>query len=375
MTIPKTMQCVLLTGHGGLEKLKVVNDRPVPVPGDGEVLIKVSAAGINNTDINTRIGWYSKSVTSGTADGATAGIEQIDEDDASWSGAALSFPRIQGADACGVIVAIGAGVPEGRIGERVLVRALQPQPLDERGVSCITFGSEVDGGFAEYAVAKSDMTVRVDSDLSDVELASFPCAYSTAENMLHRIGLNSGETVLVTGASGGVGSAAVQLAKRRGAHVIAVASPSKHDFVASLGADAMLDRDADYGETPGEMAVDVVVDLVAGERWPALIRCIKRGGRYITAGAIGGPITEIDIRTLYLHDLTLAGSTYQPMEVFEHLVGYIERKEIRPVVSKVYPFSQIAEAQTDFIAKRYPGKLVLVPDRLFKQEDSEWGRT
>jgi NADPH:quinone reductase-like Zn-dependent oxidoreductase len=367
MALPKHMQCILLTGHGGLDRLKVVDDHPVPAPGEGEVLIKVGAAGINNTDINTRIGWYSKSVTSATGDGAAAGFGGAARDDAGWSGTPLAFPRIQGADACGEIVAVGAGVPESRLGERVLVRSMQPGPADDKGLNCVTFGSEFDGGFAEYAVARSDMTVAVDSDLTDIELASFPCAYSTAENMLDRISLGSGETVLVTGASGGVGSAAVQLAKRRGAHVIAVASRSKHDFVASVGADTVLDRDAGYAATVGEMTVDVVVDLVAGDRWPELIGCIKRGGRYVSAGAIGGPICEIDIRTLYLHDLTIAGSTYQPMAVFDNLVGYIERKEIRPVVSKVYRYSQVAEAQTDFIAKKFTGKLVLVPDRIAAQ--------
>lgn len=364
MTIPDHMQCILLTGHGGLDMLKVVDEHPVPVPGEGDVLIEVGAAGINNTDINTRTGWYSKSVTGGTADGATEGLGKVEAGNSSWSGADLAFPRIQGADVCGRIVAAGSRSDEHRIGERVLVRSMQPQLPDDGGLAILTFGADFDGGFAEYAVAKSDMTLAVDSPLSDADLASFPCAYSTAENMLDRIALGEGETVLITGASGGVGSAAVQLAKRRGAHVTAVASRSKHDFVAGLGADRLVERDADPAAEVGEMAVDVVVDLVAGAQWSALIACLRRGGRYVTAGAIGGPICELDLRTLYLHDLTLAGSTFQPKRVFENLVGYIERGEVRPVVSKVYAFSQVAEAQTDFIDKRYPGKLVMVPDRL-----------
>ena len=364
MAIRETMQCILLTGYGGLDKLKVVDDHPVPVPGAGEVLIEVGAAGVNNTDINTRTGWYAKSVTGGTEEGASDGFGEVDTAKSSWSGAALDFPRIQGADVCGRIVAVGSKADEKRIGERVLVQSMQPQEPDDNGLRIETFGANFDGGFAEYAVAKSDMTLSVDCMLRDVELASFPCAYSTAENMLERIGLSEGETVLITGASGGVGSAAVQLAKRRGAQVIAVSSRSKHDFVADLGADRLVDRGDDLLETVGEMAVDVVVDLVAGPQWPSLVSCIRRGGRYVTAGAIGGPICEIDLRTLYLHDLTLAGSTYQPKSVFENLVGYIERGEIRPVVSKIYAFSQVSEAQTDFIAKRYPGKLVMVPDRL-----------
>tara|TARA_Y100000815_G_scaffold140947_1_gene127380 strand:+ start:4386 stop:5498 length:1113 start_codon:yes stop_codon:yes gene_type:complete len=364
MSIPETMQAILLTGYGGLDRLKVVDDHPVPVPDEGEVLIEVGAAGVNNTDINTRTGWYAQSVTGGTGEGAADGYGDVDTGKSSWSGAALTFPRIQGADVCGRIVAAGSKTDEGRIGERVLVQSMQPQEPEENGLAILTFGADFDGGFAEYAVAKSDMTLSVESLLSDVELASFPCAYSTAENMLERIGLGEGETVLITGASGGVGSAAVQLAKRRGAHIIAVASRSKHDFVTGLGADRLVDRGDDLIEAVGEMAVDVVVDLVAGAQWPSLIACLRRGGRYVSAGAIGGPICELDLRTLYLHDLTLAGSTYQPKSVFENLVGYIERGEIRPVVSKVYGFSQVAEAQTDFIEKHYPGKLVMVPDRL-----------
>ncbi len=364
MSLPAHMQCILLTGHGGLDMLKIVGNHPLPIPGEGEVLIEVGAAGINNTDINTRTGWYFEGATGRTGESAEGGFEDDEPRKSSWSGAAIAFPRIQGADVCGRIVAAGSAADQMRIGERVLVQSMQPQPPDQGGLAILTFGADFDGGFAEYVVAKSEMTLAVDSPLSDTELASFPCAYSTSENMLDRIALREGETVLITGASGGVGSAAVQLAKRRGAHVIAVASRSKHDFLAGLGADRIVERDADLIAEIGEMAVDVIVDLVAGPQWRALIACLRRGGRYVTAGAIGGPICELDLRTLYLHDLTLAGSTFQPKSVFENLVAYIERGEIRPVVSRVYRFSQVAEAQTDFIAKRYPGKLVMVPDRL-----------
>ncbi|MBO6638835.1 MAG: alcohol dehydrogenase family protein [Roseitalea sp.] len=358
------MQAVLLTGHGGPEMLSVRDDWPVPQPSANEVLIRVHAAGINNTDINTRIGWYSKSVRGETNEGSASGFETADSSDSSWSGAAIGFPRIQGADVCGRIVAVGTDVDPGRIGERVLVRALQHQPPSETGLNCITFGSEVDGGFADYAVAQSDIALAIDSPLSDVELASFPCAASTAEGMLDRIDLGRGERVLITGASGGVGSAAVQLARRRGARIVALASAAKHDFVKSLGADEILDRAA----VPDAMSFDVVVDLVVGPGWAGLINALKRGGRYITAGAIGGPISEIDLRTIYLRDLTIAGSTYQPPHIFENLVSYIEAGALKPVVSKTYRLSQIAEAQADFVAKTYPGKLVLVPDCLWQDQ-------
>ncbi len=361
--LPTHMQAVVLTAHGGPDKLEVHADWPVPRPSSDEVLIRVGGCAVNNTDINTRIGWYSKTVTGSTDDAMTTAVPASAAAESSWSGAAIRFPRIQGADLCGVIVATGANVPERRLGERVLVAAMQPRPASAEGLDYVTFGADMDGGFADYAVAASDMAYKVTSNLNDLELASFPCAASTAENMLDRISLTAGERVLVTGASGGVGSAAVQLAKMRGAQVVAVASADKHDFVRRLGADEVWLRDA---ALPVQH-FDVVVDLVAGNRWPDLIEALKRGGRYIAAGAIAGPIAEIDLRTVYLRDLIIAGSTYQPPHVFANLVRSIEAGAIRPVVSKVYPLSQIRQAQADFVGKTYPGKLVLVPDSLYRE--------
>lgn len=357
--IPEMMRAVLLTGHGGFDMLDYRDDVPVPRPGAGEVLIRVAAAGINNTDINTRIGWYSKNVGGATDAGGSAGFEADVDDDGSWSGVPLEFPRIQGADACGEIVAAGDGVDPARVGERVLVRTIQPKPSPENPVACWTFGSECDGAFAEYTVTGGGEAFRIESDLSDVELASFPCAYSTAENMLHRARVGQGERVFVTGASGGVGSAAVQLARRRGARVIASCSAAKAGLVRELGADDVIDRDANPVDALGKDSVDVVVDLVAGDGWPHLLDILRPGGRYATAGAIAGPIVEFDVRTLYLKDLTFYGCTSQDQEVFGNLVAYIERGELRPLVSKAYPLADIVAAQQDFLAKKYVGKLVL----------------
>jgi len=359
MTID-TMAAVLLTGHGGLDRLQYREDVPVPSPGPEEVLIRVAAAGINNTDINTRIAWYSKAVTSGTCVGGEQGFAGAGTGDGSWSGTPLHFPRIQGADVCGHIVGVGEHVSPTRIGERVIVATLQ-------GVAggglhdSQTFGSECDGGFAQYTVARSAESYRVNCHWSDAELASIPCAYSTAENLLHRAELGAGETVLITGASGGVGSAAVQLARRRGARVIAVAGSAKADSVRALGADRVLPREADLGIDPGRESVQVVVDLVGGENWPVLLEVLCRGGRYATAGAIAGPLVTLDLRTLYLKDLSLLGCTWQPREVFHNLVGYIERGEIRPLVARTYPLAEIHRAQRDFLDKDFVGKLVLIP--------------
>lgn len=345
MTRPKTMRGVVLTGHGGPDCLAWREDLPVPEPGEGDVLIRVAAAAVNNTDINTRTAWYSK-----------GGAETAD---ASWSGHALTFPRIQGADVCGTIVAVGESVDPSRLGERVLI---EPCLTEARGRKLETpwyFGSECDGGFAEYTRVASRHAHRIESPLSDIELASFPCSYSTAENMLTRANVAADETVMVTGASGGVGSAAVQLAKARGAHVIAVTSPAKADTLLDLGTDTIVGRDADYVRELGANSVDVVVDLVAGPKWPSLLDVLRSKGRYAVAGAIAGPIVELDVRTLYLKDLSFFGCTVLEPEVFGNLIKRIERGQVRPLVAETYPLKDITLAQSAFEAKGHTGKIVL----------------
>ena len=359
-TIPSQMAAVQLVGHGGLDKLRYRSDVPVPVARAGDVLIKVAAAGVNNTDVNTRIGWYSKAIDDATGTGDAGGFEGVDDADASWSGVALEFPRVQGADCCGRIVAVGEGVDRARIGERVIVRNMLRSPVGYRPFQCWTFGSECDGAFAQYATAPARETYKVECNWSDAELASVPCAYSTAENLLHRASVGA-ERVLVTGASGGVGSAAIQLAKRRGAHVFAVASAAKADTVRAIGADEVVDRAADLVAAVGPDSIDVAIDLVAGPSWPQLLDVLRRGGRYATAGAIAGPLVALDVRTLYLKDLTLFGCTFQEDEVFENLISYIECGEIHPLVAKTFPLSEICRAQEEFLAKAFTGKLVLVP--------------
>ena len=345
MTLPDTMNGIVLTGHGGPEMLQWREDLTVPKPGPGDVVVRVRAAGVNNTDINTRLAWYSK------ADGAS--------DDASWSGTPLSFPRIQGADVCGEIVAVGGGVDTFRVGERVIIEPCLREAGGEVLDTPWYLGSECDGGFAQYVRVASRHAYPVSCDLTDSELASFPCSYSTAENMLTRAAVQAGETVLVTGASGGVGSAAVQLARARGADVIAVTGAAKADAVLALGAAKTLDRHDNALAALGSNSVDVVIDLVAGPQWSTLLDILHPGGRYAVAGAIAGPIVELDMRTLYLKDLRFFGCTVLEPEVFGNLVNRIERKEIAPLVAETYPLQDIAAAQSAFGEKRYVGKIVL----------------
>jgi NADPH:quinone reductase-like Zn-dependent oxidoreductase len=351
--VPKKMTAVLLKGHGGPEQLEYRNDVPVPVPVKGEVLIRIRAAAINNTDINTRIGWYSKSIASATGSTRTA---DATASDSGWAGDALSFPRIQGADACGHIAAVGPDVNPRRIGERVLIdpvfRPASGTPL--------YFGSDTQGAFAEFAAVPERNACAILSMVSDAELASFPCAYLAAENMLARAGVTPGERVLVTGASGGVGSAAVQLAKRRGAQVIALAAAAKRTSVQALGASRVVPREADLLSALGRESVDAVIDVVGGTQFAQLLDVLTRGGRYAVAGAIAGPLVELDLRTLYLKDLRLLGCTIPDPEVFPNLIRYIEQGEIRPVIAATYPLSEIAAAQAHFLEKSHIGKIVLV---------------
>ncbi len=347
--LPKKMRGVFLTGHGDFDKLEIRDDIPVPMLGSYDVLIRVGAAAVNNTDVNTRTAWYSK------GDGAIS--------DASWSGNAIHFPRIQGADVCGRIVAVGDNVTKKRLNDRVLVEPCIREANGKILEHPWYFGSECDGGFSEYTVVASCHAYHIESSLSDVELATFPCSYSTAENLLTRANVDTNDTVLVTGASGGVGSAAVQLAKARGAKVFGITSPSKTDKVISLGADKVLLREDSVVQALGNNSIDVVIDLVAGEQWPELLDVLRPSGRYAVAGAIGGPLVELDVRTLYLKDLSLFGCTVLEKEVFSNLIKHIEQNDIAPLVDKTFPLGQIAEAQKYFVTKQHTGKIVLtLPD-------------
>lgn len=340
------MRAVVLTGHGGLEQLTPHEDWPVTEPAESEVLIAVGACAVNATDVNTRVGWYAK-----------------DGGEGAWD-APIAFPRIQGADVCGRVVACGKSVPPGLVGERVLVDPWlrDPQAPDDLA-RCGYLGSERDGGYAEFVTVPARNVHPVRSPLSDAELASFPTSAGTAENLLRRAGVSAGETVLVTGASGGVGTALVQLVRRRGALPFAVCGREKADRVRALGAEAVLAReDGDLAvqlEGLGLDSVDVVVDVVGGKDWAQLLGLLRRGGRYAVAGAVAGPVVEFDLRTLYLADLTLVGVAVTPPELFPDLVGYVERGEIRPVVASTYPLERARDAQAAFVEARHVGKIVL----------------
>ena len=363
-TLPSHMRAIVTTGHGGLDRLVYREDVPVPVAGPGQVLIEVGACGLNNTDLNTRTGWYASTVKSGmTEEIGTRGVAS--ETLAAWSGAPVKFPIIQGADAVGRIVAVGPGASHLRIGERVMVDPCVRDPKrPARARSTAYIGSEIGGGYAEYAAVPASNAFRVVSSLSDAELATFACSYSTAEEMLTRVRLEASETILVTGASGGVGSAHLQLAKLRGARIIAVAGAAKEARIRALGADHVIPRErrdlaAAVRELVGSEGVDVVADVVGGEQFIDMLRVLRRGGRYVSAGAIAGPVPSIDLRDLIYKDLEMHGVANPEEETFRRLVRLIEAGDIKPLLERTYPLERLREAQADFMKKAHVGNLVI----------------
>jgi NADPH:quinone reductase-like Zn-dependent oxidoreductase len=353
--LPETMSAVLLTGHGGLDKLAYRQDVPVPKPAAGEVLIRVTACGMNNTDVWVREGAY------GTEDdpGAVS----------TWrrQGNTLTFPRIQGTDTVGHVVAVGEGVEPGRIGQRVMVDFSIYNRDDDSLADIDYMGHGRDGGYAEYMTLPAENAHVVDTTMSDIELATFCCAYLTGERMLERARLAAGEKVLVTGASGGVGSAIIQLARARGAIPFAVAGPGKEDALLEIGAEAVVTRGKgdlvdDVEKATGGAPIDVVADLVAGSMFNDLLKILRPEGRYTTAGAIAGPVVQLDLRTMYLKQLELHGSSQGSRADFRRLLGYIESGKIHPLVGGTYKLSEFHRAQRDFMAKNFVGKLVVIPD-------------
>ncbi len=354
-----TMMAVVTTGNGGYDKL-VYKEVPVPDLEQGEALIQVLGAGVNNTEINTRLGWYSSSVESSTS---LTSNEQEQEAthkaDGGWN-EATPFPFIQGTDCCGRVVKVESENHQNLVSKRVLVRAcMRVAGFDS--LENVWMASDFDGAFAQYVKVPASEVFPVDCNWSDAELATIPCAYGTSENMVHRAQITSKDTVLIPGASGGVGSATVQLAKRRGARVIGIAGKSKIEIVKSLGADQVLSRDEDIVSVLGHKSVDVVIDNVAGENFPSMLKVLKRGGRYASSGAIAGPIVNLDMRDFYLKDINLIGCTAWDEPVFPNLISYIERSEIRPLLAKTFPLEEIVQAQKEFLEKKYVGNFVLIP--------------
>ena len=376
MKSQKTMKGVYLKGHGGLDQLEYRRDIPVPDCGANEVLIKVSAAGVNNTDINTRIGWYNSEVTEGTmSDSARDGIDlELGNTTKSkgmgdWN-VGLEFPRIQGADIAGRIIEVGQNIDPQRIGERVVCDPYIRPSDDYDGWENAGFlGADFNGGFAEFVVVPSRNVYRISEglNLTDEALCTLACSGGTAMNMLLMAKVKPGDTMLVTGASGGVGTFLVQIGHALGAKVIAVSGKSKFDQVSKLNPLGIIDRNSvdlvkDALEITNGEKLSVIADVVGGTCFSDLLSLLQRGGRYVTAGAIAGPMVTLDLRTLYLKSLEFYGSSAYRTDTIPKLIELIEAGEINPAVNSVLPLSCIQQAQQAFLEKKHVGSLVLIPD-------------
>lgn len=349
MSMPETMRAVRIHRHGGPEVLQVA-EVAVPAPGPGEVLVRVAAVALNNTDLWTREGAYGRPGDPAALSG--------------WRGP-VDFPRTQGADVAGQVVAAGAGADPGLVGRRVVV---DPADYDGDGPDAHPvglMGSERDGGYAGYVTAPADQVHDMTgSPLTDDQLATLPTAYGTALGMIERGGLREGETALVSGASGGVGLALVQLARARGARVLAVSSGAKIEAVRDAGADVVVDRAHDVVEQVRSAApdgVDVVLDVVAGDLLGEGLPLLREGGRWVVAGALGGHEVAFDVRRLYLHNAQLVGSSMHTRAHFRLLMDLARRGEIEPVVAATFPLEDAARAQQELVRRVHVGKLVLRP--------------
>ncbi|MBX5212126.1 alcohol dehydrogenase family protein [Rhizobium sp. NZLR11] len=370
--VPDKMRAVLLTGFGGIDKLCYRDDVSVPTPRDGEVLVRVGACGMNNTDINLRTRWYDRDVNESLSEdvglkGAGDPNKKDAETSGTWKEETIVFPRIQGAAVVGMIAAVGGAVDRSRIGQRVIVDPqVRDLSLPERAQLVAYLGGERDGGFAEYTVVPAENAYTIQSSLTDAELATFPTSYDTAEEMLVRARLGDGETVVVTGAAGGVGTALVQLSLIRGATVIAIAGAAKEERLKALGAHHFVARENPnpreaIEKLVGERAVHVVADVVGGPFFTDSLKLLCRGGRYSTAGAIAGPIQSIDLRDLIYKDLELFGITCPTPETFKSVIDHVAAGRLKPLIERTYQLKDLAQAQTELVKRNHVGKLVVVP--------------
>lgn len=364
--IPNTMKAMVLTGHGGIDKLEY-RDVETPRPGPGEVLVQVTATAKNNTDRKAREGLYP------TKKGEMTSFQMGGKP-------TLTFPRIQGADIAGRVVAVGDGVDDSRIGERGLLDFnIYADGRRDINLTPDYYGHGADGGYAEYVALPSDQFHHIPNpELSDAEVASMGmCSYQTAMHMLTSANIRAGERVLVTGASGGVGTALIQLCRIMGAIPYALSKQDKAQALLDLGAEAVLDR-SDMGsfvervksETGGK-PIDAVMDLVGGEMTDIFIDTMifdmnARGTypRLSIAGASGGNISEILWTRIYLYQVQIFGVSHGTREEAEQLMAWIRDGHLKPVLHGAFRLSDLHHAEEYFVNRgsNYLGKIVIVPD-------------
>ncbi len=340
MTGDRTMKALLLRKHGGLEELEVVSDHPVPAAVEGHVVIRVRASSFNYHDVFTVRG---------------------------MPGIKVPLPVVIGLDMAGEIAQVGAGVAGWSVGDRVLVN-----PLNRRkGL----MGEMLDGGMAEYCLVAADQLVAMPAGVGFEEAAALPVAYGTAHRMLitHDT-VKKGDRVLVLGASGGVGTGSIILAKHLGAEVIAcTSSPEKMRKLKALGADEVINvKETDFSKWAVEKygkpqrrsydgGVDVVINFTGGDSWQPSLRCLKRGGKLVVCGATAGYDPKEDLRYIWSFELKIIGSNSFYDDDLKALMRLIADGKLKPVIDKVLPLDKAREGLRLIQDREVIGKVVVAP--------------
>jgi len=335
------MRAAVIRAHGGPQQLEFVADFPEPSAGQGEVIVAVKSASLNYHDVFTRRG---------------------------MPGITLNLPVIPGLDLAGEIVETGPGVEGWRIGDRVLV-----DPVNR--VAGGLMGETVHGGLAERCRVAAHQLIPIPGSVSFEQAAALPVAYGTAHRMMVTIGrIAAGEKVLILGASGGVGTGALLLAKRAGAEaVVCASSEEKLARLQTLGADHGINYvETDYRKWVRERygkphrrsyegGVDVVVNFTGGETWVPCMKVLKRGGRMLTCGATAGFDPRTDLRYIWTFELQILGSNSWMVDDLTALLGMIERGEMDPVIDRVLTLEEAAEGVRLIEDRQVFGKIIIRP--------------
>lgn len=334
------MKAVVLKQHGQIADLELVTDFPDPKVEPGHVVIRVRATSFNYHDVFTVKG---------------------------MPGIKVPFPMIIGLDLAGEILEIGDGVTGWKAGDRVLVNPLNKK----KGL----MGEMMHGGLAEKCLVAADQLIAMPEKVSFEEAASLPVAYGTAHRMIvtHDT-IKKGDKVLVLGASGGVGTGCVLLAKLRGAEVIACASSAdKIQRLKDLGADHVINyKESDFSKWAVEKygkpqrrnyegGVDVVINFTGGDTWGPTLRCVKRGGKILVCGATAGYDPKEDLRYVWSFELQIIGSNSFYDENLKALMDLIQTGEMKPVIDEVLPLEKAGEGLKLIENREVFGKVVVTP--------------
>lgn len=325
------MKAIVFERHGGLDVLDY-RDWIDPVAGAHDVLVRVRACGLNYLDIFARRG---------------------------MPNVKIPLPFISGGDIAGDIEAVGSAVTDWRVGDRVVINPKTPRGL---------IGEEIHGGLAERVCVPADNLIRLPESIDHAIGAAIPINYGTALRMLVTIGqVKAGETILVLGASGGVGTACVQIAKSLGAEVVAAAgSEDKARLLTALGADHVINyAQEDFSRRTWDISrkrgVDVVVNFTGGDTFVPSLRALARHGRLLVCGATAGYDPAIDLRYLWRRELQILGSTGYLKSDIAKAVDLVSEKKLAPVVSHQFPLAKTAEALQLLEERAFFGKIVVLP--------------